>query len=55
MALFLTPAVRINPNRSVGLWGNAQLTKHMPEAPLLPLFKSLTGLVPTDPQAKDRF
>ena len=49
------PAVRINPAAQWSLWGNAQLTKHMPEAPLLPLFKSLTGLVLTDPQAKDRF
>jgi hypothetical protein len=49
------PAVKINPFAQWSLWGAAQGAKVMPEMPLLPLFKSLTGLVLTDPQAQDRF
>ena len=49
------PAVKINPLTQWSLWGNAQVAKVMPELPVLPLFKSLTGFVLTDPQAKERF
>ena len=49
------PAVKINPLAQWSLWGQAQMTKAIPEMPMLPLFKSMTGLVLTDPKAQERF
>lgn len=49
------PAVKVMPLTQWSLWGQAQIAKVIPETPMLPLFKSLTGFVMTDPQAQKRF
>lgn len=58
------PAVQLNPGKFLGvpnrfagfgLWTAAQGAKKLPQAPLLPMWKSFTWTIAKDPAVKDRF